>query len=110
MTRVKICGITRHEDAQLASSLGAWAVGFIFWPGSPRFIDPDAAAPIVNALSPLVVPVGVFVDEPIEVVNDVARSLRLGAVQLHGSESSDYVRRVAARTIKAASLDMCTSE
>jgi len=39
---VKICGITRLEDAQLASSLGAWAVGFIFWPGSPRFIDPDA--------------------------------------------------------------------
>jgi len=110
MTRVKICGITRLEDAQLASSLGAWAVGFIFWPRSPRFIDPDAAAPIVNALSPLVVPVGVFVDQPIEVVNDVARNLRLGAVQLHGSESSDYVRSVAARTIKAASLDMCTSE
>ena len=106
MTRVKICGITRLEDARLAASLGAWAVGFIFWPGSPRFIDPDAAAPIVNALSPLVVPVGVFVDQPIEVVNDVARQLRLGAVQLHGSESTDYLRAVATRTIKATSLDM----
>ena len=110
MTRVKICGITRLEDARLAASLGAWAVGFIFWPGSPRFIDPDAAAPIVNALSPLVVPVGVFVDQPIEVVNDVARQLRLGAVQLHGSESTDYLRAVATRTIKATSLDMCTNE
>ena len=110
MTRVKICGITRLEDAQLAETLGAWAVGFIFWPGSPRFIEPDAAAPIVNALSPLVVPVGVFVDQPIEVVNDVARTLRLGAVQLHGSESSDYLRGVAARTIKATSLGACTIE
>lgn len=110
MTRVKICGITRLEDAQLAETLGAWAVGFVFWPDSPRFIEPDAAAPIVNALSPLVVPVGVFVDQPIEVVNDVARSLRLGAVQLHGSESSEYLRGVAARTIKAMSLDACTRE
>jgi phosphoribosylanthranilate isomerase len=109
MTRVKICGITRLEDAQLASTLGAWAVGFIFWPGSPRFIDPDEAAPIVSALSPLVVPVGVFVDQPVEVVNDVARRLRLGAVQLHGSESNEYMAHVEPRIIKAASLESCTS-
>ena len=110
MTRVKICGITRLEDATLASSLGAWALGFIFWPGSPRFIEPDVAAPIVSALSPLVLPVGVFVDQPIEYVNAVAKTLRLGAVQLHGSESREYLSRVSARTIKATTLDACTAE
>jgi phosphoribosylanthranilate isomerase len=64
----------------------------------------------VGALSPLVVPVGVFVNQPIEYVNAVANALRLGAVQLHGSESSEYLRRVAARTIKATTLEACTAE
>ena len=91
------------------SSLGAWALGFIFWPGSPRFIDPDAAAPIVDALPPLVVPVGVFVDQPIEYVNDVATQSAIGRGAA-ARTSEDYLRNVAARTIKATSLDMCTSE
>jgi len=52
MTRVKICGVRRVEDAVLAASLGADAIGFIFWPRSPRFIDPFAARAIVRALPP----------------------------------------------------------
>ena len=105
MTRVKICGITRIEDAQLAARLGAWAVGFIFWPRSPRAMTTDAARAIVRELPAFVTPVGVFVNEPAAVVDDVARSVGLGAVQLHGEETPEAVAAVEARVIKAVSLE-----
>jgi len=88
VTRVKICGIRRVEDAVLASSLGADAIGFIFWPRSPRFIDPDEARTIVKELPPFVITVGVFVDQPVAFVKGVAQMLGLGAIQLHGSEDA----------------------
>ena len=74
---VKICGITRLEDAAAAVAAGAGAIGFIFWPRSPRFIDPHRARAIAAALPPFVTPVGVFVNQPIEHVNAVA-SLEIG--------------------------------
>jgi phosphoribosylanthranilate isomerase len=101
---VKICGITRREDAQLAADLGAAAVGFIFWPGSRRFIQPTAAGDIVRRLPASVIPVGVFVDQPVEHVNAVAQALGLGAVQLHGDETPEYCARVAAPVIKAVPI------
>lgn len=101
MTRVKICGVRLREDALLAAELGAWAVGFVFWPGSPRFIDPYRARAIAAALPPWVVPVGVFVDQPEEYVAGVAGLVRLGAVQLHGAESADMISRLRARVIKS---------
>ena len=101
MTRVKICGVRLREDAMLAAELGAWAVGFVFWPGSPRFIDPYRARPIAAALPPWVVPVGVFVDQPEEYVAGVAGLVRLGAVQLHGAESAEMIARLRARVIKS---------
>jgi phosphoribosylanthranilate isomerase len=101
MTRVKVCGITRAEDAALAAELGACAVGFVFWPGSPRFIDPYRARPIVAALPPCVVPVGVFVDQPVDYVAGVAGLLSLGAVQLHGTESIAACAGLGHRLIKA---------
>ena len=76
----------------LAAELGASAVGFVFWPGSPRFIDPYRARAIAAALPPGVTPVGVFVDQPAEFVMGVARLVPLGAVQLHGSESTELRR------------------
>jgi phosphoribosylanthranilate isomerase len=102
--RVKICGIRRTEDALLAAELGAWAVGFVFWPGSARFIDPYRARRISTALPPWVVPVGVFVDQPAEYVSAVASLVRLAVVQLHGSETPEMVERMPQRVIKSVAV------
>ena len=85
--RVKVCGITRREDAELAVDLGAAAIGFVFWPESPRFIGLDRAKAIVESLPVFVTPVGVFVDQAREFVEETAAMVGLGAVQLHGSET-----------------------
>ena len=86
MIRVKICGIRRQDDAQRAVELGADALGFVFWPESPRFVDPYRALPIVSALPLFVATVGVFVDQAPEYVTGVAQLLNLSAIQLHGQE------------------------
>ena len=104
MPRVKICGIRRLEDALLAAELGADAVGFIFWQGSARFIDPYRARPIAAALPPLVTTVGVFVDQPEDHVAGVAGLVKLGAVQLHGQEPPASYARVHYRVIKAVAM------
>jgi tryptophan synthase beta subunit len=102
---VKICGITRAEDARLAAELGASAVGFVFWPGSPRYVEPSHAREIVRQLPPFVSAVGVFVDQPIEHVRAVAQSVGLAAVQLHGSEAPEDAARVGVRVIRAIGAD-----
>ena len=99
--RVKICGITRADDALLAAQLGASAIGFIFWPGSSRFIDPARAREIVTILPANVLRVGVFVDQPACKVLAVAKHVSLGAIQLHGHESIDYALRLMEPVIKA---------
>ncbi len=92
--RVKICGITRTDDALLAEELGASAVGFVFYPGSPRYIPPVKAGYISEKLGPFIVRVGVFVDEePSEVLN-IIHTARLNVVQLHGSEDMEYVKKL----------------
>lgn len=88
--RVKICGITRPEDAVAAERAGADAVGVIFAPNSKRRVDAATAGAIVAAVGPLVTTVGVFVDAPLDQVLGIARRLRLGAVQLHGDEPAAY--------------------
>jgi len=85
MTRVKICGITDVDDARLAVELGAAALGFNFYPPSPRYILPAAAAAIRRQLPPLVMAVGVFADETeAKRVATVAHEARVNSVQLHG--------------------------
>jgi len=101
---VKICGITRLEDAQAAVDAGANAVGFVFWPKSPRRVDVERAREIASALPEDVTTVGVFVDQPLHEVNDVARRVGLHAVQLHGSEDSEYVRAMTRPVIKAVAV------
>ena len=102
--RVKICGLTRLEDAELAVDLGAAAIGFVFWAGSPRVVEPDRAAAIVRMLPPFVTAVGVFVDQTEERVEEVAAHVGLGAVQLHGNEAPAYCRRLRHRVIRAVGL------
>jgi phosphoribosylanthranilate isomerase len=101
---VKICGITRLNDAEAAVAAGANAIGFVFWPDSPRFIDPFRAARIASALPPLVARVGVFVNQSSEYINAVAARVRLDAVQLHGDERVDDLAPLVRPVIKAVAL------
>ena len=101
---IKICGITRLEDARFAVDCGASALGFVFWPGSPRSIDPARAQEIVASLPPFVTPVGVFVNQPIEYVNGVASAVGLGVVQLHGDETVDFAASLNRPVLKALTL------
>jgi phosphoribosylanthranilate isomerase len=105
-TRVKICGITTWEDALLSIDLGASALGFNFYPPSPRAISPADAWSIIRRLPPFVEAVGVFVDWPPLVVDALARAVRLGSVQLHGAESPAEVAELARkrRVTKAVSV------
>jgi phosphoribosylanthranilate isomerase len=98
MANVKICGITRLEDAQLATDLGAWAVGMVFWPGSPRRCTLDEADRIVAALRRRVELCGLFVNAPLDDVTGVSDRLGLTLVQLHGDEGPAFCAEVARRT------------
>jgi phosphoribosylanthranilate isomerase len=102
---VKICGITRAEDAAIAASLGATAVGFIFWPGSPRRITAPAAAAISGALPERVWKVGVFVDASADDILRTIGEARLTAVQLHGHETPALAAALKTRVIKAMALE-----
>jgi len=108
VTRVKVCGITRPEDAELAVELGAWALGFILWPKSPRAADPAVAAGIARALRRRVRLAGVFVNPTLEEVARAAEALHLSHVQLHGDEGpafcAEVARRTGAKVIKAVRI------
>lgn len=98
---VKICGITRQRDAEAAIGHGASAIGFIFWPGSPRFVDPYRARNIAKALPPFVSTVGVFVNQPREYINGVASLVPLSVVQLHGDETPEFASHLTRPVLKA---------
>ena len=98
---VKICGITRQQDAEAAVAHGASAIGFIFWPDSPRFIDPYRARTIARTLPPFVSTVGVFVNQPRDYINGVASLVPLSVVQLHGDEPPAFATRLSRPVMKA---------
>jgi phosphoribosylanthranilate isomerase len=104
--RIKFCGITRPEDAEHAVSLGAWAVGLIFYPGSPRRCDPAVAAAIARALKRRAEVAGVFVDAPLDDIAALADAVGFTLIQLHGHEGpafcAEVARRTGAKVIKAA--------
>jgi phosphoribosylanthranilate isomerase len=101
---LKVCGITRLTDALHAVNHGATALGFVFWPRSPRFVAPQAAADIVAELPSTVVAVGVFVNEPIDAIRVVASQVRLSAVQLHGDEPPAYADALAWPILRSVTL------
>jgi phosphoribosylanthranilate isomerase len=106
MTRVKICGLTRLEDAHEAVSLGAWALGLILWDGSERRCSPEVAEAIGTELRRQAEIVGVFVNATLEEIALSADAFHLSMIQLHGDEGPAFAREVARRTgakvIKAA--------
>ncbi|KHG66603.1 N-(5'-phosphoribosyl)anthranilate isomerase [Thermus sp. 2.9] len=106
MVRVKICGLTRLEDALLAEALGAHALGFVLAPGSKRRVSPEQAREMAKALGPFVVRVGVFRDQAPEEVLRLMEAAGLQVAQLHGREPPEWALAVGRfyPVIKAFSL------
>ncbi|HEX8619547.1 MAG TPA: phosphoribosylanthranilate isomerase [Thermoanaerobaculia bacterium] len=100
MTKIKICGITRTEDAQLCADLGADFLGFIFVPSSPRFIEPERAAEIAAQVKgPRFV--GVFRDESLEAIHRITHRVGLDLIQFHGTESNEDIHTLGLPSVKA---------
>jgi len=100
-TRVKICGITNLNDALTAIECGADALGLVFYPPSPRNIDPVAAAEIVQQLPPFVTVVGLFVNADKSFITEVIDSAKIDLIQFHGDETEIYCRQFQRPYIKA---------
>ncbi|MEA2331939.1 MAG: phosphoribosylanthranilate isomerase [Thermoleophilaceae bacterium] len=98
MTRVKICGVTDLADARRAANLGAWALGMIFWPQSPRACSLETAEEIGGELHRRLDVAGVFVNATLDEVASAADRCSLTLIQLHGDEGPAYCREVARRT------------
>jgi phosphoribosylanthranilate isomerase len=101
MVHVKICGITTVDDAQAAVGAGADALGFVFYPPSPRYVTPERAAQLIQALPPFVTTVGLFVDMTLDTINEIAARCGLDRIQLHGHETPAFCRQVTRPVIKA---------
>jgi phosphoribosylanthranilate isomerase len=102
---IKVCGITRLTDALHAVDQGATALGFIFWPRSPRAVSPQRAAEIVAELPSSITTVGVFVNEPIDGIRAMVAQTGITAVQLHGDEPPAYADALAWPLIRAVGVD-----
>jgi len=98
MTKVKICGITNLEDALLSAKFGADALGFNFYAKSPRYIAPEKAREIIEQLPQGILKVGVFVNESLEKIAEIASIAKLDALQLHGEETPDFARELKSIT------------
>ena len=100
-TRIKICGITRGEDARAAAEAGADAIGLVFYPQSPRYLSVERAVEIRDALPPFVQPVALFVNPDAAQVAQVLGRLRPGALQFHGDEPAHFCAQFGVPWIKA---------
>lgn len=98
MTKVKICGITNLEDALLSAKFGADALGFNFYEKSPRYIVPEKAREIIEQLLQEILKVGVFVNEDLDKIIEIASIAKLDALQLHGEETPEFARELKQKT------------
>lgn len=104
MVKVKICGITSVEDAEVAVAAGADALGFILYRKSPRFVEPTIARTIIAGLPPFVLPIGVFVNEEADRVRLLMDECGFALAQLHGDESAPYCQNLGRPSLKALRL------
>ena len=100
-TRIKICGVTRAQDAQASAACGADAIGLGFYPRSSRAVTVDRAADIVAAVPPFVSVVALFVDEPIASIERILSNLPIDVIQFHGEESPEFCQQFGRPWIKA---------
>lgn len=100
MIRVKVCGITRLEDALAAAESGMWAVGFVFVRGTPRFIEPEKALKIIENLPKPLEKTGVFADSSLNKVKEVSQLANITKIQLHGDETPEFCAEVSGITGK----------
>ncbi|NBQ70050.1 MAG: phosphoribosylanthranilate isomerase [Nitrosomonadaceae bacterium] len=106
--RVKVCGITRSEDAIAAIQNGVDAIGFVFWPHSARYIDPEFARRIAEVIPPFICTVGVYVDPDAAWVEETARAAKLNLLQFHGDESPEFCNQFPQPYIKAIRVKLDT--
>lgn len=104
-TRIKICGITRIDDVLAAARAGADAIGLVFWPGTPRVVQPMQARAIAGALPPFVSVVGLFVDPTADEVRAVLDAVPLDMLQFHGHEPPELCRAFGRPYLKAIAVD-----
>ena len=100
MTQVKLCGLRRPEDIEAANRLKPEYIGFVFASKSKRYVDPDTAASLKEALDPSIKAVGVFVNEDYSVVEYLLKKHVIDVAQLHGSESDEYINKLKKNTGK----------
>ena len=105
MTRCKICGITNLKDALIAASCGADALGFVFYKSSPRFVEPEEVARILQELPPFICTVGLFVDHDRQQVQRILEVCRLDLLQFHGEESPEFCSQFPVPYIKAVGVN-----
>ncbi len=98
MTKIKICGLTREADIDCVNALSPDYIGFVFVKGRRRYIPPEKAACLRKRLSKGIIPVGVFIDEPIDVVCALTQAGVIDMIQLHGSEDERYIDALRAKT------------
>ena len=101
MTAIKICGITRTQDALAAAGCGANAIGLVFYAQSPRCVTPERAAEIMRVLPPFVMSVGLFVDAVAHEVTQTLAQARVDLLQFHGNEAPAYCRQFGVPYLKA---------
>jgi phosphoribosylanthranilate isomerase len=100
MIAVKICGITSLKDAEMAVNYSVSAIGMIFCPDSPRYVDPTEVEQWIERIPDSVKKVGVFVNEQIDTINNITRQLKLEFIQLHGDESPEFCNGIIRPVIK----------
>ncbi|MCE1182172.1 MAG: phosphoribosylanthranilate isomerase [Rhodocyclales bacterium] len=100
-TRIKICGLTREEDVDAAVAAGADAIGFVFYPPSPRYVTPQRAAELVRRIPPFVDVVGLFVNETPEAVLATCALVPINLLQFHGDETPAYCQQFARPWLRA---------